>query len=344
MQKSRLWILITVVIVLLGSLFYWLSPNQDPNKTDQSNLQTQTMSQSNSEMITPIQNGNGTSPWASKSQQDTQINCQLRLNKQSKLIVDTQTKDCFEYFITQYGEKELSQIKADFKHYIEQNYQEPAISQILNLWDRYLQYRERLGQIQQPTESQQNTSYYRKIFQSMHSIRQTLFSTYEIEGLFGTEDTYNEYTIKRMEVTDNKNLTEIEKAKKLKELFDELPEDWKENLEQINKLQDLTKLTDDIKARGGSENEIRQMRLNLVGPEATSRLEKLDVQNQQWKSKVNTYLNERDTVLQSNMSESAKQQAIQQIKEKHFNAKQEQLRVSTFEAAHDQGQTLPFFD
>ncbi len=58
-------------------------------------------------------------------------------------------------------------------------------------------------------------------------------------------------------------MTEVRKAQKLKELFAQLPEDWKENLEQLSKLEDLRKLTSDIKARGGSVEEIRQMRQNL---------------------------------------------------------------------------------
>ena len=79
-----------------------------------------------------------------------------------------------------------------------------------------------------------------------------------------------------MAVMEDKKLTEAEKAKKLQDLFDELPEDWKENLKQLSQLEDLRKLTAEIKARGGSAEEIRQMRMNLVGPEATHRLESFD--------------------------------------------------------------------
>ena len=121
-----------------------------------------------------------------------------------------------------------------------------------------------------------------------------------------------------------------------------LPEDWKESLEQINKLDDLRKLTADIKARGGSSEEIRQMRLNLVGPEATQRLETLDTQRSEWKGNVNQYLDERDSIMKSNMSDSAKQQAVQQLRNQHFKSKEDQLRLSTFETVHDQGGKLPF--
>ena len=147
-----------------------------------------------------------------------------------------------------------------------------------------------------------------------------------------------------MAVLADKNLSEAEKAQKLKELFQQLPEDWQENLEQLNKLEDLRKLTADIKARGGSAAEIRQMRLNLVGPEATQRLEQLDGQRSQWKSRVEEYLNARDQIIQSGMNDQAKQQAVKQLRGQHFQNPQEQLRLETFEQVHDQGGKLPFAD
>ncbi len=174
------------------------------------------------------------------------------------------------------------------------------------------------------------------------NLRKKFFSDYEIQGLFGTQDTYDQYTVDRMAVMDDASLSASEKAKKLKALFDQLPEDWKENLQQLNQLEDLRKLTADIKARGGSAQELHQMRTNLVGPEATQRLETLDVQRGDWKNKVNQYLSERDTILNSNMSDSAKQSAIQQLKSQQFSNQQEQLRLQTFETVHDQGGQLPF--
>ena len=43
--------------------------------------------------------------------------------------------------------KTIEQIQQDFKTYISQNHKEPALSQILDLWDRYMQYRQSLGEI-----------------------------------------------------------------------------------------------------------------------------------------------------------------------------------------------------
>ncbi|WP_168378159.1 lipase secretion chaperone [Acinetobacter cumulans] len=340
MQKNKLWLIIALVVIAVAAFILWLAPKASQNDPSDQSIQQQNTPLTQGESAT-AQATSGSS-LLSPSQQDTEVNCQISMDGSNRLIVNEQTRNCFEYFITQYGEKSIDQIKKDFKAYIAQGHKEPALSQIYDLWDRYMKYREQLGNLQPPSDNKESPQYYRSIYSSTQNLRKQFFSDYEIEGLFGKENTYHEYTLKRMEVVNDKKLSESEKAKKLKALFDELPEDWKENLEQINKLEDLRKLTADIKARGGSSEEIHQMRLNLVGPEATQRLENLDSQRSSWKSSVNQYLTERDSIVKSNMSDSAKQQAVQQLRNQHFKSKEDQLRVSTFESVHDQGGKLPF--
>ncbi|TCB60652.1 lipase secretion chaperone [Acinetobacter terrae] len=340
MQKYKLWIILALIIVAIGALLFWLAPSQSSAEKTRTAQTVDPQGNSLTEN-TPANLAQG-GAFMSKSQQDTEVNCQLRLDAANRLIVNEQIRNCFEYFITQYGEKDIKQIKNDFKAYIQQTYKEPALAQILDLWNRYIDYREKLGDVQAPNINKEDPKYYQSIFANMKNLRKQLFSDYEIEGLFGTEDTYHEYTLSRMTVMDDKSLSEAQKAQKLKDLFNQLPEDWKENLEQLNKLEDLRKLTADIKARGGSAEEIHQMRMNLVGPEATQRLESLDGQRRDWKNKVDGYLKERDNIMKSGMSEDAKQKAVQQLRTQHFNKPEEQLRVGTFESVHDQGGKLPY--
>ena len=340
MQKYKLWIILALIVVGIGALLFWLAPSQSSaEKTPTAQTahpQGNTLAENTPENL--VQGG----AFMSKSQQDTEVNCQLRLDGANRLIVNEQTRNCFEYFITQYGEKDIQQIKNDFKAYIQQSYKAPALAQILDLWNRYIDYREKLGDLQAPNIDKEDPKYYQSIFANMKNLRKQLFSDYEIEGLFGTEDIYHEYTLSRMTVMDDKSLTEAQKAQKLKDLFNQLPQDWKENLEQLNKLEDLRKLTADIKARGGSAEEIHQMRMNLVGPEATQRLESLDGERSDWKNKVDGYLKERDNIIKSGLSDEAKQKAVQQLRMQHFNKPEEQLRVGTFESVHDQGGKLPY--
>ncbi|MCX0339038.1 lipase secretion chaperone [Acinetobacter radioresistens] len=340
MQKYKIWMVLSIVIICVAGLILWLMP-QDKNIKQPVGPAAASGLLPQQTVLTQAQVKAGI-PYLSPSQKDTEINCQLRLDSSNRLIINEQTRNCFEYFITQYGEKNIEQIKLDFKSYIQTVHKDPAQSQILGLWNRYIDYRIALGDLQASSTDRDSTQYYRAIFNKMKNLRQQFFSAYEIEGLFGTENIYHQYTLDRMDILDDKNLSESEKAQKLKELFKQLPQDWQDNLEQLNKLEDLRKLTADIQARGGSSDEIRQMRLNLVGPEATQRLERLDTERDDWKSRVNQYLSARDHIKTGGMGEAAKDQAIQQLRQQYFNNAQEQLRVETFETVHDQGGKLPF--
>ncbi|TCB81022.1 lipase secretion chaperone [Acinetobacter sp. ANC 4173] len=342
MQKKKLWLILAVVLVILLGFLVWLAPSATTGSNTVPNPLVDAQQNSISALTGNTASHGTTQPFVSTSQQDTEVNCQLSLNQSQHLIVDEQTRNCFEYFITQYGEKQIDQIKQDFTRYMQKGYKEPALGQIIDLWNRYIDYRIQLGNLKEPNLDKQDPEYYRKVFALMKNLRTQFFSPTEIEGLFGAENTYHEYTLDRMSIMADPSLNEIQKAQKLKGLFAQLPEDWRENLEQLSKLEDLRKLTGDIKARGGSAEELRQMRMNLVGAEATARLEQLDQDRGQWKSRVNQYLTQREQILNSQMSESAQQQAIAQLRQQQFKNPQEQLRLETFETTHDSGGKLPF--
>lgn len=342
-QKRLLIIFAVLIFIALIALVYWLKPESSTSSDASTNATEQSLDPVSS-AADAVQAKAGSLAFASASQQDIQINCQLKIDASNRLIVNEATKNCFEFFITQYGEKEIQQIKTDFVTYANASYSEPLLSQLTDLWSRYMQYREQMGDLAAPNIDKEQVSYYKAIFSNMKNLRKKFFSDYEIEGLFGIEDVYNDYTLARMSVMEDKKLSEAEKAQKLQDLFKDLPEDWKENLKQLSQLEDLRKLTAEIKARGGSSDEIRQMRMNLVGPEATQRLESLDNQRSDWKKRVDSYLQSRDSIVKSNMNDSAKQAAIQQLRNQHFNNPQEQLRLETFESVHDKGGRLPYSD
>ncbi|WP_151745443.1 lipase secretion chaperone [Acinetobacter calcoaceticus] len=338
MQKKVLWCVLGFFILGLIACVYWLSPDSKNTSAQMSENKAQNLASSPHTDHSSLNED----AYHSKSQQDTEVNCQLKIDSSQHLVVNSQTRDCFEYFITQYGENDLEQIKIHFGKFIQGQYLEPARSQIMDLWTRYLKYREQLADIQAPSAKQQNKNYFQKIFNSIQDIRKRFFSASEIEGLFSSEDIYQNYTLDRMQILEDSSLSEIEKARKLKERFEELPEDWQHNLQELSKLDDLHTLTKQIKARNGSAEELRQMRTALVGAEATQRLETLDTQRNAWQQRVTSYLDSRDEIIKSNMSDSAKNQAIQQLRQQQFNSSQEQLRLRTFETVHDQGGELPF--
>lgn len=345
MNKTKTNILKICTILIISLVFmiilYWLYPKSqlaNSKPIDQS-----VSSASNSRNQSTVLNQNDEiSKLKSLSQNDTEINCELLFDASQQLIINEKTRNCFEYFISQYGENEITTIQGRFQLFVTQHFKIEQQQQILELWSRYLNYREALSQLQLHEAPQDNYQYFQAVFNSMQDLKQKIFSKREIEGLFGAEDVYQQYTLDRMQILENDTLDSIAKAQRLQQRFEQLPLEWQDNLKSLTQLENLAALTQQIKDRNGSAQELREMRQNLVGAAATERLEALDQQRSTWKQRVLSYLNARKMIVDSNLSTVAKDQAIQKLKQQNFQSSQEQQRLHTFEEIYDQGGVLPF--
>lgn len=263
--------------------------------------------------------------------------CIFRLSKNNHLIIDKYIKDCFEYFINQKHEADSTFIQDIFTTSIRNSAKEPALSQILDLWHRYFNYHHQLENLQLTDNFKAaNAQYYRSIFKNIQNLRQQFFTEYEIQYLFPIEENiYHLYIFNRIDILTNNNLTETQKALKLNQLFKNLPIEWQIRFEQPDILNDLTTLTQEILARGGSIEELHKMRLNLLGTKRTQHFESIEYYKNSWTNRVNQYLHERDRILYSNMDTMVKEVAIQHLRKKHFSEASEQARLMPFEYMYD---------
>jgi lipase chaperone LimK len=86
---------------------------------------------------------------------------------------------------------------------------------------------------------------------------------------------------------------------------------------------------------------LRQIRENLVGPEATDRLENLDKERAQWNQRMNAWLAERASLLSNTgLGEQDRQSQVDASREQRFKS-DEILRVQSLERMHDRGEKLP---
>ena len=345
MQKKQtvLWIIITCVIITLIGLVIWLKPNAEVSPPTLHNTEKLNLSTSSSNSpITPNQNLPQSSTTAldntealASSLEGTQIDCALTANAAGELILDGNIRNCFEYFITQMGEKSLNVIDQQVRKHLETILPTRAAQQATDLWQRYLKYREAEGTIQ-VTGKTSDPDHLQRVFNALRELRQQYFKPLEIDALFGDEMTYNQYTIDRVNIMENKALNANQKAEQLKQRFAQLPLDLQKNIQDISKLQDLRDLTKQLKANNGTQAQLRQMREQLVGAAAAERLEQLDQNRASWQNRIDSYLNQRDTILNSKQADQDKQNAINALRQRQFSDAAEQQRAITFEHFKDQ--------
>ena len=86
-----------------------------------------------------------------------------------------------------------------------------------------------------------------------------------------------------------------------------------------------------MEQRGGSAEELREIRTNLVGAEAAQRLEALDQEDTVWQKRIDQYLAARQQVLNNKgLSEAQQQNQIKSLQNAQFNDT-ERLRLKAYE-------------
>ena len=344
MQKKQtvLFIAIACIVLALISLVIWLKPNnntpvaqQNSNTNKGSTVNTNASTGQPQNLTSTLLPSGSHSEALADSLQDTQIDCALTATPAGQLVLNSNIRNCFEYFLTQMGEKPLSVIDQQIRNHLAQILPASAAQQATNLWQRYLKYREAEGSIQVAGKNS-GPDHLQRVFNALNELRQQYFKPLEIEALFGDEMTYNQYTIDRINIMENKALNANQKAEQLKQRFTQLPVDLQKNIQDISKLQDLRDLTKQLKANNGTQAQLRQMREQLVGAAAADRLEQLDQSRASWQNRIDSYLNQRDTILNSKQADQDKQNAINALRQRQFNDPAEQQRAITFEHFKDQ--------
>ncbi|WP_049243840.1 lipase secretion chaperone, partial [Pseudomonas aeruginosa] len=86
-----------------------------------------------------------------------------------------------------------------------------------------------------------------------------------------------------------------------------------------------------LQAAGAGPEAIRQMRQQLVGAEATTRLEQLDRQRSAWKGRLDDYFAEKSRIEgNAGLSEADRRAAVERLAEERFS-EQERLRLGALE-------------
>ena len=165
---------------------------------------------------------------------------------------------------------------------------------------------------------------------AVQALRARLFSPEAHQAFFAQEEAYNQFTLQRLSIRHDASLSDQQKAEALDQLRAGLPEEMQEML--VPQLQsELRQQTAILQANGASGEQIRQLRLQLVGAEATGRLEALDRQRQQWQQRLSDYRQEK-AKLEANtgLSDADRQQALQRLAEERFDER-ERLRLDAAE-------------
>ncbi|MEN9866084.1 MAG: hypothetical protein RL748_1674 [Pseudomonadota bacterium] len=266
-----------------------------------------------------------------RSQEGTRADGDLKVAANQALVVDAELGHLFDYYLSALGEKSLDAIKIETERELDRKLSPQAAAQAKKLLARYLDYKRELAEVEKKLPAgKSQADAIRARLNALNQTRARFFSAQEITGLFGFTDAYDRDALARIEVEENKTLTPEQKEQALTKLDQQLPPEVREARDAPLKLARLEEQVSQMRAKGGSDQDVYQLRAKAFSPEAAARLAEVDREEAQWQARIKTYLAERNRIKQSNQPEAQQLAAISALRQQQFS-EQEQIRLPAYE-------------
>ncbi|MFS1503683.1 lipase secretion chaperone [Vibrio lentus] len=235
------------------------------------------------------------------SQQDTEID-------------NASAKDMMEYFVSGNTELTLEDIRDNVAKHHEQS-QVAIVDEAL--FAKYLEYKSALTSLDVQFDTTSiSAEDLRALNQALLDLQAQFFSESEISILFTHDNKMREIALEKL-LLKQEGLDELEYQQRLESYLSEQP-DYVQTSHQNQVL--LPQLSS---SEGLDEQGKYLKRSELVGEEATQRLEALDQQRASFENSLDIYFSERNDILNdSALSEIEQKETIAQLREDHFQPQQ----------------------
>lgn len=272
-----------------------------------------------------------------KSLNGTDVDGDIKQNADGNLIVSSELRRLFDYYLSAMGEKNLPEIQGQIDKILDQKLPALAARQAKQLLVQYIAYKKALVGLEQDgaTKTQASDTLLTSVrnrWQRMHQLRAQFFSEKEIQAMFGFDDAYDQDALERMAIDQDATLTGAQKKEKLAALDAAMSPELREAKSAPYQVVRLQEQTEKMRRDGASEDDIYRLRAAATSPEAANRLAEVDRETNDWNARIQRYVNQRQQLgLASSDTLTPEQQTqLQQLRNTMFTA-QEQKRLPAYE-------------
>ncbi|CDT76492.1 Lipase chaperone [Vibrio coralliirubri] len=241
----------------------------------------------------------------------------LKVTSQQDTDIDNASaKDMMEYFVSGNTELTLEEIRGNVAKHHEQS-STAVVDEAL--FAKYLEYKSALTSLDVQFDTTSiSADDLRALNQALLNLQAQFFSESEISILFTHDNRMREIALEKL-LLKQEGLEDEEYQQRLESYLSEQPDYVQSSHQNQVLLQQLSS------SEGLDEQGKYLKRSELVGEEATQRLEALDKQRAAFEGSLEVYFAERNDVLNdSALSETEQQETIAQLRTEHFLP--EQLR------------------
>lgn len=239
----------------------------------------------------------------------------LKVSSQQDTEIDSASaKDMMEYFVSGNTELTLEEIRDNVANHHDQS-QAAVVDEAL--FAKYLEYKSALTTLDVQFDTTSiSAEDLRALNQALLDLQTQFFSESEISILFTHDNKLREIALEKL-LLKQEGLEEQEYQQRLESYLSEQPDYVQSSHQNQVLLQQLSS------SQGLDEQGKYLKRNELVGEEATQRLEALDQQRASFENSLDIYFSERNDILNdSALSEIEQKETIAQLREDHFQPQQ----------------------
>jgi len=208
-------------------------------------------------------------------------------------------------------------LKRRLAELVARRFGEALSTRALALAERYVDYRVALGELK-PPEDATDPRALRDVLQARDALRRQYFDETEFDALFADQQALDRYTLARLEIERNRDLTAEQRRQALAGTETELDPQQRAERAQSVVQEAVGAQTAAFNAAGTDERTRFAQRSARFGEDAAQRLAQLDAQDRDWNARLDDYARAQASQTDAN--------ALAQLRERSFTP-QEQLRL-----------------
>ncbi len=246
------------------------------------------------------------------------------------LVLDPALIRLFDYYLTTVGERPISAIQAQVEHDLDGRLAPRAARQAKDLFARYVQFKTALQAQHAAKPTGRSVDVLRAGLRMMLALRATYFTEAESQALFGPQDAEASAALARMAIEQDPALDAQQRRERLAALDARLPANVRAEREAPLAVVHLEEAAQQIRAQGGSEDDVYRMRAAATSPAAANRLADVDRDEAAWKARIAMYQAQRGALLSAPGSDADRQAAMSDLRNRLFTP-EEQRRLAAYE-------------
>ena len=265
------------------------------------------------------------------SLRDSEVDGALIVDADGRFVPTPSALALFDYYLSATGEEPGAQLRARIVAEIDRRLAGPAASEAIAFLDRYLAYRADAARTVADERVAASADLERRL-QWIRELRRKHFGAELAAALFGDVERATELALEQRRIAADASLSDAEKRARLDALEAQLPEAERHARAASSAPRRLEQQEAALRARGGSDSELRALREEVVGAEAAERLEERDRRRAEWDARIAAYRAERDAILaDAVLDPGAREAAIEDALARRFDAR-ERIRVRTLDS------------